>query len=253
MAHWEIFVFFFIIAIIYASVGFGGGSSYIAILALYGLPFKEIRLIALCCNIIVVVGGVALYIMHGYVNWKKILPLICISIPCAFAGAMVKLSETNFYLVLSVVLIISAILLWIMTIKKHVEIRQAKDLPIINGSIGGAVGFISGLAGIGGGIFLSPLLHILRWDAAKRIAATASVFILVNSLAGLAGQFSQLHGEIEWKLLICLSIAVFLGGQLGSRLGTFKFNAVMITRLTAILVFIAGVEILIKHLPTRLL
>src|SRR5450432_1320553 len=115
MPHLEILLFFFIIAFIYASVGFGGGSSYLAILALYEFPFKEMRLIALVCNIIVVTGGTIIFIRNGQVNWKKILPLALISVPLAFLGATVKLSQDTFFVILGFSLIIAAVLLWIKT------------------------------------------------------------------------------------------------------------------------------------------
>src|SRR5579871_4542294 len=100
MQHWEIIIFFFVIAFVYASVGFGGGSSYLAILALYALPFKEIRLIALLCNIIVVTGGTIIFIRNKQVNWKKIIPLALASVPMAFIGASAKISQNTFFIVL---------------------------------------------------------------------------------------------------------------------------------------------------------
>src|SRR5450432_2718204 len=115
MPHLEILLFFFIIAFVYASVGFGGGSSYLAILALYALPFKEMRLIALICNIIVVTGGTIIFITHKQVNWKKILPLTLVSIPMAFLGATIKLSMETFFVILGCSLIIAAVLLWTKT------------------------------------------------------------------------------------------------------------------------------------------
>jgi len=103
--------------------------------------------------------------------------------------------------------------------------------------------------GIGGGIFLSPLLNLLRWDSPKKIAATASIFILVNSVSGIAGQLTQLPGDINYLRILLLCLAVFIGGQLGSRMGAIKFNALVIRRVTAILVFVAGTEVLLKHIP----
>src|SRR5450432_3307035 len=185
MPHLEILVFFFTIAFIYASVGFGGGSSYLAILALYSLPFKEIRLIALICNIIVVTGGTIIFIRHKQVNWKKILPLALVSVPMAFWGATIKLSQDTFFVILGFSLIVAAVLLWIRTRRSDAEniIMTGKFSSIKDGMVGGAIGFLSGMVGIGGGIFLSPLLNLIKWDTAKKIAATASVFILVNSIA----------------------------------------------------------------------
>ncbi len=248
MPHLEILFFFFVIAFIYASVGFGGGSSYLAILALYALPFKEMRLIALICNIIVVSGGTVIFIKNKQVNWKKILPLALISVPMAFFGATVKLKQDTFFVILGCSLIVAAILLWIKTRRSDAEnITTRKDNYIKDGVIGGAIGFLSGMVGIGGGIFLSPLLNLIKWDTAKRIAATASVFIFVNSIAGIAGQLTTLQTDFNFTRIMLLCVAVFLGGQAGSRMGAIKFNQLVIRRLTATLVFAAGVEVLLKH------
>jgi len=247
MPHPEILLFFFVIAFVYASVGFGGGSSYLAILVLYALPFKEMRLIALICNIIVVTGGTIIFIKNGQVNWKKILPLSLVSVPMAFVGATLKLSQDTFFFILGCSLILAAVLLWIRTRRSDAEsIASTNTYSFMKDSfIGGAIGFLSGMVGIGGGIFLSPLLNLLKWDTAKRIAATASIFILVNSIAGIAGQLTSLEaGIINYKRVILLCIAVFLGGQAGSRMGAIKFDHIVIRRLTAVLVFIAGVEVL---------
>jgi len=249
MPHVEILLFFFVIAFIYASVGFGGGSSYLAILALYGLPFKEMRLIALICNIIVVTGGTIIFIRNKQVDWKKILPLALISVPMAFLGATLKLSQDTFFVILGCCLIVAAVLLWIKTRRGDSEnVIRGKDNFIKDGLTGGAIGFLSGMVGIGGGIFLSPLLNLIKWDTAKRIAATASVFIFVNSVAGIAGQLTAFREDFNYMRIILLCVAVFLGGQLGSRMGAIKFNPLVIRRLTAILVFAAGIEVLIRHL-----
>ena len=250
MDHPELLLIFFTIAFIYASVGFGGGSSYIAILALYALPFKEIRLLALICNIIVVTGGTLLFIKNKQVRWKKILPIVACSIPLAFLGACMKISEDHFFLVLGSSLLVAAALLWVKTKPGAPENEMTGNAHWArDGSIGGSIGFLSGMVGIGGGIFLSPLLNLLKWDTARHIAATASVFILVNSIAGLAGQMSNLPVVINYNQILLLGGAVLLGGQLGSRIGATKFNALIIRRLTAVLVFYAGIEVLLKHLP----
>ena len=121
MSHLEILIFFFVIAFIYSSVGFGGGSSYLAILALYALPFKEMRLIALICNIIVVTGGTIIFIKNKQVAWKKILPLALASVPMAFLGATVQLSQDTFFVILGCTLIVAAVLLWIKTRRNNAE------------------------------------------------------------------------------------------------------------------------------------
>lgn len=248
MQHFEIIFFFLIIAAIYASVGFGGGSSYLAVLALYALPFHEIRLTALICNIIVVTGGTIIFIRNKQVNLKKILPLVLVSVPMAYIGARLRISEHVFFVLLGCSLLSASVLLWIKTKSNYAEVEAGKVNYLKDGALGGAIGFLSGMVGIGGGIFLSPLLNLGKWDGAKKIAATASVFILVNSIAGIAGQLHNLPRDINYNRITILCIAVFAGGQIGSRLGAARFQPLIIRRTTAILVFVAGVEVLIKHL-----
>lgn len=250
MPHPEIALIFFVIAFIYASVGFGGGSSYLAVLALYALPFMEMRLIALLCNIIVVTGGTIIFIRNRQVAFRKILPLVITSVPMAFAGASLAISQRTFFIMLGTALIIAAVLLWINTRSVTAYDKQVKDQasPVRNGLLGGAIGFLSGMVGIGGGIFLSPLLNLAHWDTPKKIAATASIFILVNSLAGIAGQLYHLPPAVNYLQVGILAVAVLIGGQLGSRMGAVKFNQVVVRRITAVVVFAAGVEVIYKHL-----
>ncbi|ROS17625.1 sulfite exporter TauE/SafE family protein [Chryseobacterium sp. BIGb0232] len=248
MGHWEIFLLFLIIAFVYSSVGFGGGSSYLAVLAMYSLPYQEIRLTALICNVIVVVGGVYIYIKNKQIDWKKVLPITLVSVPMAYLGAILKISQETFFLILGITLIIAAVLLWIKTETKNIEKLQqdSKSAVFGNSLLGGGIGFLSGLVGIGGGIFLSPLLNLMKWDTPRKIAATSSVFILVNSVSGIFGQLSKLSIDMDYFRILSLCLAVFIGGQIGSRM-SLKWNPLVIKRMTAILVLVAGVNILMKY------
>ncbi|MES2704265.1 MAG: sulfite exporter TauE/SafE family protein [Bacteroidota bacterium] len=249
MQYQELLLFFFAVALVYASVGFGGGSSYLALLALYPIPFPEIKLTALSCNIIVVTGGTLLFIKHRQVDWKKTLPLVAASVPMAFAGARLKLSQEVFFIILGCSLIAAALLLWVKTRRPDNDGYNEASQYGKSLLLGSAIGFLSGMVGIGGGIFLSPLLNLAKWDTPRRIAATASLFILVNSVSGIAGQLSTAPGDINIRRIGLLCVAVLVGGQIGSRMAAAKFNMLVIKRVTAVLVFAAGVEVLCKHLP----
>jgi uncharacterized membrane protein YfcA len=249
MQHWEILFIFLVIAFVYSSVGFGGGSSYLAILTLYAFPFQEMKLAALTCNIIVVTGGSIIFIRTNQVNWKKIIPLIVTSVPMAFLGAAIKLEQDTFFIILGTTLIAASVLLWFKNRgNTTADVTPKEPNYLRDGITGGLVGFLSGLVGIGGGIFLSPVLNLMKWDTPKKIAATASVFILVNSVSGIAGQLSAVSDYINFGRIGMLGAAVLMGGQLGSRMGAVRFNQLVVRRVTALLVFVAGTEVLIRHL-----
>ena len=237
---------FLLIAFLYASVGFGGGSSYLALLALAGLPFTEIRFTALVCNVIVVTGGVWVYWRNGQVDLKKVLPLVLVSVPAAYFGATLRLTEAVFFQLLGYTLLIAALMLWFQPGSKQTDKPAGSARPLRDGVLGGGVGWLSGMVGIGGGIFLSPLLFFLRWDTAQKIAATASVFILVNSLSGLAAQIAHWPQNLPWARTAVLAAAVLIGGQTGSRLSNARFDRLTIRRLTALLVLVAGLHTLFK-------
>lgn len=239
---------FFLIALIYSSVGFGGGSSYLALLAqpMFDLLPDVIRPTALLCNIIVVTGGTIIFYREKKINWKDVWPFLVVSIPLAYVGGFWKLGYQTFFIILGITLIIASVALW--TKPQNIQAENRYNKTPINILLGGGIGFLSGLVGIGGGIFLSPILHFMNWSEAKRISALASLFILVNSISGLAGQFQREIPTIELKFLAPLLMTVFIGGQVGSRLGAQKFNPVYVKRITAVLILIAGSKILMDNI-----
>ena len=246
--NWHIILLFFTIAVLYSSVGFGGGSSYLAVLALTGLAFTQIRATALLCNTVVVIGNVFYFHQQKTYNFKKVIPLVLFSIPFAFIGGYLKISQTFFFILLGFTLLFAAITMWvskkiIASEEKTTQLKMSK-----NAGYGGFIGFISGMVGIGGGIFLAPLLHLTNWDTSKKIAATASLFILVNSIAGLLGQYSNPNFEIDWSLTSILLITVFIGGQIGRRLSNKLLNQIQLKKATAILIAFVSIRILIKYL-----
>ena len=238
---------FFFIAMVYASVGFGGGTSYLALMGVMAVPFDVMRPAALMCNIIVVTGGTYIFVKVGHLSWKTTWPFLLVSIPLAFLGGLWPIKEHTFFRLLGLSLVLAAMLLWFQDKLMKLRTDEKKsDSMLLNIVLGGGIGFLSGLVSIGGGIFLSPVLHLLKWDHARRISALASVFILVNSISGLAGQLSE-AGSLDWKLILPLLAAVLVGGQIGSRLGAHTFNALYIRRITAVLILVAGTNILFNH------
>ncbi len=233
---------FFVVALIYASVGFGGGSSYIALLLLFNLPYSSVPIIALICNIVVVAGSSIHYIRSGYLNKKLLFPLVLASIPMAYLGGKIPLSKETFTIILCITLFVTGARLLIKHKQFDEDTESYTPIPVpLNMLIGAVIGFLSGVTGIGGGIFLSPILYNLRAGSPKQIATISSLFILLNSMGGLLGQL-QKHGTLDvmsdfWTL----PVVALLGGQIGN-LMLIKFIPARITALlTALLVLgVAG-------------
>ncbi|VAW11411.1 Possible sulfoacetate exporter [hydrothermal vent metagenome] len=239
---------FFIVAALYSSVGFGGGSSYLALLTLVLASFFSIRSIALICNLTVVSGSTFLYFKNGHASLKDFLPFVITSIPMAFIGASFRLGENVFFIILGCSLIVSAIFLAWQTISKTEGSIRSKSYPkYLSYFLGGGIGLLSGLVGIGGGIFLAPVLNHMKWNSSLKIAALASFFILVNSLSGLGGLLVNDTLELPWVEATALVITVFLGGQLGIRISLKRLSPTGIKRITALLVFVVGVRVLLVN------
>jgi uncharacterized membrane protein YfcA len=236
---------FFVTAILYASVGFGGGSTYNALLVLADTDYRVLPSVALVCNLIVVTGGVWQYQRSGNLKLSFALPFVALSIPMAWFGGTMPIERETFVMFLGLSLLAAGIAMWIQPPEPK---ASPPGSPLVNWfvglPVGGAIGLLSGMVGIGGGIFLAPCLHLLRLADPKRIAATSSFFIMVNSIAGLAGQTMK-HGttaHLEHLAdYVWLFVAVLVGGQIGSRLGTQALSGRIVKRLTAVLVlYVAG-------------
>ncbi len=225
---------FFITAALYASVGFGGGSTYSALLVLHGVDYQILPSIALICNIIVVTGGTISFARAGHLKFQKLLPFIAASVPAAWIGGRIPISEVVFVGVLGLSLLAAGLRIAFEkdTIDKSESPSTSTMMALF---IGGALGFVSGLVGIGGGIFLAPVLYVLRWGSPRQIAGAASFFILVNSLAGLVGQTMKLSDLGAASAILnywMLFPAVLIGGQIGSRLATTGISPTILKRLT---------------------
>jgi uncharacterized membrane protein YfcA len=233
---------FFLIALIYSSAGFGGGSSYIALMLFMGVAMTELRFIALSCNIIVVAGSTINYMKSGYFPKKKIFYLVMLSVPFAFLGGTITLSKEIYIEIAAISLLIAAILMMFSHSPKDNSPSDYNPLGVA--SLGGGIGFISGLIGIGGGVFLAPVLYLIKWDNIIKIGAATSFFILVNSVAGILGQL--LSGiEINWHYVVVLGIAVLIGGQIGNRLNIHVLKPKYIKFVTALLIGFVGLRILL--------
>jgi len=242
-------ILFLITACIYSSVGFGGGSTYLALLLLWGIPFTVFPVIALCCNIIVVLGNCINYTRAGNLNLKLLIPYLIGSVPLAYLGGTLSINKEIFEILLFTILIIAGLLLLINFKKYDDNEKSYKKIsyPISIG-IGSVLGFISGVVGIGGGIFLSPILFLIRAGKPKEIATAASVFILINSISGVFGHLSKnfVFNELlnYWPLLI----SVFIGGQIGNFVNIRILPTKVLAFLTGALVLFVAIRMGIKIL-----
>ena len=230
-------ILFFITAILYSSVGFGGGSTYLALMLIWDIPYYIFPIIALFCNIIVVSGNSINYIRSGNLNLKLLIPYLIGSIPFAFFGASISLEKNLFEILLFFILTTAGVFLFIESksfSKNKLEIKKVSNLLSI--LIGSVIGFFSGIVGIGGGIFLSPILFLMKAGYPKQIATTASLFILINSIFGVAGQLTKDIVLNDFLNFWPLFLMVFVGGQIGNYLNIKFISNKTLTLMTSLLV-----------------
>ena len=240
-------ILFILTATLYSSVGFGGGSTYLALLLLWGVPYFIFPLIALCCNIIVVSGNCFNYIRVGNLNLKLLGPYLIGSIPFAYIGGSLPVEKKLFEILLFLVLAVAGLLLLFKFKSYDDDEGNYKKVPIIVSIIiGSLLGFISGIVGIGGGIFLSPILFLIRAGKPKHIITAASLFILINSLSGIIGQLTKNVVLIEISNYWFLLLAVLVGGQLGNFLNLKILPTRILALVTAALVLFVAVRMGIK-------
>ena len=238
---------FFITAILYSSVGFGGGSTYLALLLIWGIPYYIFPVIALLCNIIVVSGNSFNYIRAGNLNLKLLIPFLVGSIPFAFFGGSLKIDKEVFEIFLFIVLSIAGILLLVKNKSYDSDDLVVNKIKFIYSLlIGSILGFVSGVVGIGGGIFLSPILFLLKAEKPKIIATCASLFILINSVSGILGQLTKDNTFNELINYWPLFLSVLLGGFVGNYLNLKIFSNRTLTIMTSLLVIFVSLRMGIK-------
>ena len=240
-------ILFFVTALIYSSVGFGGGSTYLAILLIWGVPYTIFPVIALVCNIIVVSGNSINFIRSKNINFNLLFPYLIGSIPFAFIGGSITIEKSLFEILLFCVLLVAGIFLLIESKSFNKEQIKINKIPrLISISIGSIIGFISGIVGIGGGIFLSPFLFLIKAGYPRHITSSASLFILINSIFGIAGQLTkdQVLDQVTnyWPLFL----AVLIGGQIGSLLNIKFLSNKILALLTSFLVIFVAIRMGIK-------
>jgi hypothetical protein len=234
-------ILLFVVALLYASVGHGGASGYLALMALYGFAPEVMKPTALILNLFVSLTSFLLFLKGGHFKWKIFFPFALASIPMSFLGGTIALDAHVYKLILGILLLFPVIRFFIL------PNTDDKDLKIsniyISVLIGAFIGFLSGLIGIGGGILLSPMLLLLKWTNQKQTAAISALFIFVNSLSGLFGQLS--HGiKMQPQMLSFVAIA-FAGGLVGAWLGSLKYNQKVLKYTLAIVLLMASVKLIL--------
>ena len=228
-----------LVAFLYSSVGHAGASGYIAVMSLFSLAPAVIRPTALLLNILVATIGTWQFWRAGHFSWRLFWPFALLSIPLAFVGGCINLPTHAFKMLVGLVLWFSAVRFLLHPSTDEVLHEPARPAAL---SIGAGLGLLSGLTGVGGGIFLTPLLLLMRWARTKTAAAVSALFILVNSASGLLGSLATTHRLPP--VALALAVAVIIGGTAGSYLGSRRFPHTVIKRLLAVVLLIAGAKLI---------
>ena len=240
-------ILFFVTAILYSSVGFGSGSTYLALLLIWDIPYYIFPVLALVCNVIVVSGNSFNYIRTGNFNSKLLLVYLVGSVPFAFLGGSIVVEKKFFEIILFIVLSLAGFFLLISNRNYSEKIIKINNInPLFSIMIGSVIGFTSGIVGIGGGIFLSPILFLLKAAYPKQIVTTASLFILLNSISGILGQLTKENVINELFNYYPLFLAVLIGGQIGNFLNLKFLSNRLLAVLTSLLVIFVAIRIGIR-------
>jgi uncharacterized membrane protein YfcA len=234
-------VFIFIAAAIYSSVGHGGASGYLAAMALFGLTPLVMKPTGLVLNVLV--SGIAVFYFYrkGYFSWPIFIPLVLAAMPFAYIGGSVTLPNDLYKIITGLILLFGAYRLFLQ--KEAISSQQLKSMPTLFAVLAGAgIGFLSGLIGVGGGIFLSPLLIMMHWATTRQTAGISAAFILLNSVSGLLGHVASVKQLPDF--IVFFAAAAVCGGLIGSRLGSRQASNEIIRRLLSIVLVIAGLKLI---------
>jgi len=239
----SIALFIFAAAILYASVGHAGASGYLAVMALFSVAPEIMRPTALALNVLVATIGTIKFYRAGYFSWSVFWPFALTSIPFSFIGGSLSLPSSVYKDVVGLVLLYAAFRLF-RTNKDDLNPLGVKKGPLPVALVFGAgIGLLSGLVGVGGGIFLSPLLILMKWADVKQTSGVSAAFILVNSIAGLSGQIASLvylPGAIPYW-----AVAAGIGGWIGAEYGSRRLGSLTLRRLLALVLVVAGVKMVL--------
>jgi uncharacterized membrane protein YfcA len=235
-------IYFFFIALLYSTVGHAGASGYLATMAMLSFPAGVMKPTALMLNIIVALVTTIRFAKAGYFSWRLFWPFALASVPLAYLGGGMHIDTTIYKILVGIALVFAASHL-ILRSKAAPDDSGRASYPGIGASlvVGGGLGFLSGLTGVGGGIFLSPVLILLHWAGLRRTAAVAAAFILLNSISGLAGYLQK--GGAFPEHIAFWSAAVVSGGFIGSTLGATKFNSPVLRVLLGVMLVMAGLKL----------
>ena len=237
------YIALFFIAFLYASVGHGGASGYLALMAVYGISPEVMKPTALLLNLFVSIVSFIQFYRGGHFRWKLFWPLAIGSVPMAFLGGLLHVDASIYKFILGILLVIVVIRFLFFSNFQNVETRALQILPAL--LIGAAIGFLSGLIGIGGGIILSPILLLLRWSNMKQTAAISALFIFVNSLSGLMGQlFKGINFSSDMLMYV---VVAFAGGLLGAYVGSLKLKTAMLKNILSAVLLLAAYKLLFTN------
>lgn len=234
---------FFGVAFLYSSVGHGGASGYLAVLSFFTVPAALMSTTALILNVLVAGTALIAYTRAKHLVIQLTWPFVIASVPTAFLGGLVRVSTSVYLIILAAVLFLASLRFLFEVRSRSEEVTVKSPSLFISLPIGAAIGFLSGVVGVGGGIFLSPLILMMGWADPKRTAATSAAFILVNSLAGLSGRFTG--GNFEVEAVLALLVAAFIGGLVGSHFGAMRYSNQTIKRALGVVLLIASIKLII--------